>query len=99
MEKVGLVEKGVGANGIQEGSGPSGSAVHAVWILDRRAHIGLHALNAGLLVTLAAFGLLAHNRCIGFSANRTCRNFHDFIPGLLLFLGLRNIRDKCGGYS
>ena len=56
--------------------------MHTMGIFNRRTHIGLHALDTGLLVALAAFCLLSHNGRVGLRTNGTGGNFNDLILGL-----------------
>jgi len=82
MSEIGLVEEGGRTDGVEEGPGPGSATMHTVGIFDRRTHIGLHALDTGLLVTLAAFRLLSHHCCIRLSANGTGGDFDDLVLGL-----------------
>lgn len=82
MGEIGLVEEGGRTDGVEEGPGPGSATMHTVRIFDRRTHIGLHTLDTGLLVALAAFCLLSHNRCIRLRANGTGGDFNDLVLGL-----------------
>ena len=82
MGEIGLVEEGGRTDGVEKGPGPGSATMHTMGIFNRRTHIGLHTLDTGLLVTLAAFRLFSHNRCIRLRANGTGGNFDDLVLGL-----------------
>ena len=75
MGEVGLVQEGIRADPVQEGACPSGTAVHAVGILDAAAHVGFDAAQTRLFVTAIAFDLLANNGGVGVGTNGAGGNF------------------------
>jgi len=50
MDIVGLVQKGHGANGGEEGAGPGGTAVETVGVFDAGQKVALDALGTQVLV-------------------------------------------------
>ena len=83
MDIVGLVQKGHGANGGEEGAGPGGTTVETVGVFNAGHKVAFDAFRTYVFMARITLDLLTQDRCVGLRTDSTGGCFYHDILRLL----------------